>query len=73
MFIISLPGRKEEGCREQMHRNLLIAPTLPRERVQFLPRRSFEIVKMGFAKNVNDSHYGECVCVDVMSRRMIGI
>lgn len=38
VFIISLPGRKEAGCREQMHRNLLMVATLPRERGPILPR-----------------------------------
>lgn len=50
VFIISLPGRKEEGCREQMHRNLLVVATLPRERVHVLPRFGLIIVKMEFVE-----------------------
>lgn len=52
VFIISLPGRKEEGCREQMHRNLLIVATLPRERVQCLSCFGFGVVEMGFVKMI---------------------
>lgn len=58
--------RKEEGCREQMHCNLLTLVTLPRERVPFLPHFGSKIVKI--CENVNRELYDKRV--SVLSRRI---